>query len=173
MPVVPSTQKPLAVYAPSRHIKSTNNSGHATELCALKVPASFRSTSPPADCQSPRRCLKDCRTQGPATRRRPHDHASHARRHKSHPIGVRLKRELGSTGRTPEEAACRCEAWEHTRMRVLFCPTRAELRAFERFRSVLQAGVLWSDCPETYTENSAFRQPSYSYYEIRTESGRR
>jgi hypothetical protein len=35
-------------------------------------------------------------------------HASHARRHKSHPIGPRLKRELGSTGRTPEAANAPC-----------------------------------------------------------------
>jgi hypothetical protein len=42
---------------------------HATELCALKVPSPFRSTNPPADFRSPRRCLKDCRTQGPATKR--------------------------------------------------------------------------------------------------------
>jgi hypothetical protein len=54
------------------------NLEHATELCALKVLAPFRSTSPPADFQSPRRCLKDCRNQGPATRRRPQPPRSRA-----------------------------------------------------------------------------------------------
>jgi hypothetical protein len=36
-----------------------------------RVPASFRSTSPPADSQSPRRCPRECRIQGPATKRHP------------------------------------------------------------------------------------------------------